>query len=333
MRVYEIRETRGIDSIRMAERPMPKVESNQVLIQVHAVSLNRSDLSVTRGAYSRNTPLPLILCSDGVGEIVEVGTAVTRVRTGDRGACIFMPKWVRGPLTEAMTREAIGRTVDGMLAEYVVADGEAVTTVPAHLSDEEAATLPTAGVTAWNGLDQGNLQAADSVLTLGTGGVSIFAIQFAIKTGARVIATSGTPDKLALLRRMGIEDVIDYRSTPDWGKRVRDITNGGVDYVVEVVGAATLEQSLRAVRVGGRISLIGALGGTGEINPLPIVMKSIDMQGIYVGSREMFESMNEFISRHSLHPVIDRTFEFEHAIDAFRYLESGKHFGKVCVRI
>jgi NADPH:quinone reductase-like Zn-dependent oxidoreductase len=333
MRDYEIRDTQGIDSIVLGERAAPAVGTHDVLIRVKAVSLNRSDLSVTRGAYSRNTPLPLILCSDGVGEVVQTGANVTRFQIGDRVARMFMPMWIDGPLSESMTRQAIGRTVDGMLAEFVAADEHTVVSIPEFLTDEEAATLPTAAVTAWNGLGDGGLKPGESVLTLGTGGVSIFALQFAVACGARVIATSGSPDKLDRLRAIGARDLIDYRSVPDWGKQVRDLTDGGVHWIVEVIGAATLEQSIRAVRVGGRISLIGALGGAGEVNPIPIVMKAITLQGIYVGSREMFERMNTFITMKRLKPVIDQIYDFDHAIEAFRHLESGRHFGKICIRI
>jgi len=334
MRVYEIRETRGIESITPGDRPVPQLADRQVLVRIKAVSLNYSDLSVTRGAYSRNTPLPFVLGSDGVGNVADIGSAVTRVGRDERVALTFMPKWIQGPITEAMTRAARGRTIDGTLAEFVAVDENAVVKVPEYLSDEEAATLPTAGLTAWNALvSHGKLQPGEWVLTLGTGGVSLFATQFAQQIGARVIGSSGSVEKLERLRQMGLREVINYRATPDWAKRVREVTNGGVDLIAEVGGAATLEQSLRAVRVGGRISLIGGLGGAGAINPMPIVMKSITVQGIYVGSREMFESMNEFLSMHRLRPVIDRTFDFDNAREAFEYLESWRHFGKVCVRV
>jgi NADPH:quinone reductase-like Zn-dependent oxidoreductase len=245
-----------------------------------------------------------------------------------------MPNWIQGSLTHAMTQKAIGRTIDGMLAEYVAADEQAVVHAPAHLSDEEAATLPTAGLTAWHALARdGDPVGGESVLTLGTGGVSLFAVQFAIQHGSRVIATSSSGEKLERLRGLGVSDLINYIEVPDWERRVRELAKGGVDRVIEVGGAGTLERSLRAVRVDGQVSLVGALTGRGQFDPLPIVMKAIRVQGIYVGSRQMFEAMNEFVSAHRLRPVVDRIFRFEQAHEALRYLESGKHFGKVCVRL
>jgi NADPH:quinone reductase-like Zn-dependent oxidoreductase len=222
-----------------------------------------------------------------------------------------------------------------MLAEYVAAHEQSVTQPPAHLSDVEAATLPTAALTAWNALrrDPQTAASSESVLCLGTGGVSLFAVQFAAARGDRVLATSGSDDKIERLREMGVRDVINYRSVPDWEKRVREIVSGGVDRVIEVGGGGTLERSLRAVRVGGQVSLIGALAGRGQVDPLPIIMKAIRLQGIYVGSRKMFEEMNDRIGAHALHPVIDRVFGFDEVHDALRYLESGKHFGKICIRL
>jgi NADPH:quinone reductase-like Zn-dependent oxidoreductase len=298
------------------------------------VALNRSDLTVAQGSYRRIASLPLVPCSDGVGEVVDIGNLVTRVRRGDRVAPTFMPAWVDGPLTDAISRRALGRTIDGLLAEYVVADQDSVVHVPPHLSDEEAATLPTAAVTAWNALGSDpNLDEGKSVLAIGTGGVSLFAVQFALEKNLRAIVTSGSPEKFDRLRQMGVWEVIDYVSQPDWPKHVQEITGGGVDHVVEVGGPLMLERSMRAVRVGGHISLVGALAGRGQIDPMPIVMRAIRMQGIYVGSRRMFEEMNDFISRHRLRPVIDRTFSFNEVHQALRHLESGKHFGKICIRV
>jgi NADPH:quinone reductase-like Zn-dependent oxidoreductase len=332
MRAYELRDTHGIDSIVLAERPVPGIAANEILIRIRAVSINRSDLSVTRGLYRQDTPLPLVPCSDGVGEVVETGAKVTRWRSGDRVSPLFMPNWIDGQLTSAITRKAIGRTVDGMLAEYVAAQEQSVVQVPEHLSDEEAATLPTAALTAWNALARED-PGPESVLTLGTGGVSIFAAQFAATRGDRVIATSGAAGKVGRLRALGVQDVINYHETPDWEKRVRELTGTGVDRVIEVGGAGTLDRSLRAVRVGGQVSLIGALAGRGQVDPLPIIMKAIRVQGIYVGSRRMFESMNRFIVTHLLRPVVDRTFGFDEVHEALRYLETGRHFGKICIRV
>jgi NADPH:quinone reductase-like Zn-dependent oxidoreductase len=222
-----------------------------------------------------------------------------------------------------------------MLAEYVVLGEDGLVKVPGHLSYEEAATLPCAAVTAWHALFEYGLRPGQSVLLLGTGGVSIFSLQFALMAGAEVIITSSSDKKLAKAVQLGASHGINYRDVPEWHARVRELTGGtGVDIVVEVGGAGTLPQSLSAVRTGGQISLIGVLtGAAGEINPRPIVMKKIRVQGIFVGSREMFESMNRAISLHRLRPVVDRVFSFDEAGEALRYMESGAHFGKICISL
>jgi NADPH:quinone reductase-like Zn-dependent oxidoreductase len=290
---------------------------------------------VVKGIYNPKLRLPLIPLSDGVGEVVAVGDGVTRVKTGARVASAFIPKWVAGEPTEEKARSALGAGPDGLLAEYAVLDAEGVVPVPEHLTDEEAATLPCAAVTAWHALiTEGGLKAGDTVLAQGTGGVSIFALQFAHLTGARVIITSSSDQKLARARELGASDGINYKTTPDWEEKVRELTGGvGVDHVVEVGGAGTLGKSLRAVRLGGRISLIGVLTGGGQVNPVPILMKNIRVQGIFVGSREMFEAMNRAIALHRLRPVVDRVFPFAEAREALRHMESAAHFGKICLRM
>ena len=335
MKVFEINQPSGVDSLTLAERPDPRPGHGQVLVKIKAASLNYRDLLVVKGAYSRNLPPGLVPCSDGAGEVAEVGEGVTRVKPGDRVAGIFMQTWISGELDERKARSALGGAIDGVLAEYVLFDEDGLVGIPEHLSYEEGATLPCAAVTAWNGLiTSGGLKPGDTVLVLGTGGVSIFALQFAKISGARVIATSSSDDKLKRVKELGASDVINYKSVPDWEKKVLEITaRRGVDHVVEVGGAGTLPKSLRAVRMGGHISLIGVLTGAGEANPLPAVMKNIQIQGIYVGSREMFEAMNSAISCNQLHPVIDRVFSFEESKEAFGYMESGAHFGKVVIRL
>ena len=335
MKVFEIKQASGIDSLDLVHRPNPKPGYGQVLVRMKAVSLNYRDLLVVKGAYSRNLPSGLIPCSDGAGEVVEVGDGVTRVKAGDRIAGIFFQAWISGGLDEIKAKSALGGAIDGVLAEYVLFHQDGLVHVPERLSYEEGATLPCAAVTAWNGLvTSGGMKPGDTVLVMGTGGVSIFALQFAKITGARVISTSGSDEKLERVKQMGASDGINYKSVPDWEKRVWELTNKvGVDHVVEVGGAGTLAKSLRAVRMGGHISLIGVLSGAGEANPLPAVMKNVRIQGIYVGSRDMFEAMNSAISLHQLHPVIDRVFPFEEAREAFSYMESGAHFGKVVIRI
>jgi hypothetical protein len=333
MKVYEIREAGGIDSVRLAERPDPTPGHGEVLIQMRAASLNYRDLAVARGAYGRGVPSPVIPLSDGAGEVVGTGPGVTRVAVGDRVAGIFMQSWLAGPMYEDHSRTALGGAIDGMLAEYAVLNQDGVVKIPGHLSYEEGASLPCAAVTAWNSLiSTGGLTAGETVLTLGTGGVSMFALQFAKITGARVIATSSSDAKLERLREMGASECINYKTTPNWEKTVRALTGQGVDHVVEVGGAGTLEKSMRAVRVGGTIGLIGVLSGAeGEINPRTLLMRNIRLQGIYVGSRAMFEAMNRAISLHGIKPAVDRVFPFAEATEAYRYLESGAHFGKVVI--
>ncbi len=335
MKVIELRDKFGLDSLTFAERPEPRPGAGQVLVKVRAFSLNYRDLLVVKGVYNPKLRLPLIPLSDGVGTIAGVGEGVTRVKAGDRVAGCFMQDWPAGELTEAKAKSSLGGGIDGVLAEYVTLREDGVVHVPDHLSDEEAATLPCAAVTAWHALvSAGRLKAGDTVLVQGTGGVSLFALQFAKLLGARVIVTSSSDAKLARALQLGASDGINYKSTPEWDKRVRELTgNVGVDHVVEVGGAGTLARSLRAVRMGGQISLIGVLsGGSGEVNPLPILMKSIRVQGIYVGSREMFEAMNRAIALHKLRPVVDRVFAFQEAREALRYMESAAHFGKICIR-
>ena len=334
MRAFEIRDHFGLDSLRIAERPTPEPGPGQVLVKMRAASLNYRDLLVIKGQYNPRMPLPRVPLSDGVGAVTTIGAGVTRFEPGDRVCGCFMQTWLEGGLTDAKAKSALGGAIDGVLAEYVVFDQDGLARVPEHLSDEEAATLPCAAVTAWNALLGGAPKPGETVLTLGTGGVSIFAVQFAKLAGARVIATSSSDEKLERLKELGADEVINYRSTPEWDRRVRELTDRtGVDHVVEVGGAGTLPLSLRAVRTGGHIALIGVLtGAAGEVNPLPAIMKGIRLRGIYVGSREMFESMNHAIEVHRLRPVVDRTFPFEEIGAALAHMESGAHFGKIVVR-
>jgi NADPH:quinone reductase-like Zn-dependent oxidoreductase len=326
----------GLDSLNLTERPEPKPAPGQVLLQMRAFSLNYRDLMVVKGTYNPKQRLPLVPLSDGVGKVAAVGDGVSRVKIGDRVAAIFMQKWLCGEISEDKARTSLGAQVEGVLAEYVVLDQDGVVPVPEHLTDEEAATLPCAAVTAWHALiTEGGVKPGDTVLVLGTGGVSLFGLQFSRLAGARVIATSGSNAKLERVKELGASDGINYKENPEWDKTVRTLTGGlGVDHVLEVGGAGTLPQSLRAVRMGGRISLIGVLaGGAGQVNPLPILMKNVRSQGIYVGSREMFEAMNRAIALHKLRPVVDRVFAFAEIREALRHMESGGHFGKICIRI
>lgn len=334
MKVYELGQF-GADAWTLTEKPEPQPGARQVLLKMRAVSLNYRDLLTAQGHYNPKLRLPIIPVSDGVGEVVAVGSEVTRVKVGDRVAGAFFQNWIDGEVSETKARSALGageRT--GLLAEYVVLDEEGVIHVPEHLTDEEAATLPCAALTSWNALvTQGQIKAGDTVLIQGTGGVSIFALQFARMHGARVIATSSSDEKLARARELGASDGINYKTNPDWDKAVRALTNGsGVDHIVEVGGAGTLERSLRAVRIGGVISLIGVLAGGGGVNPMPILMKSVRVQGIFVGSREMFAQMNRAIAAHQMRPVVDRVFAFEEARAALQLMASGGHFGKIAIK-
>jgi len=334
MKAYRIHELGGTGGLRREELPEPKPGPGQVLVRVRATSLNYRDLMTLKGTYSRNLPLPLVPLSDGAGEVAEVGPGVTRFRPGDRVAGCFMTAWGDGPPTDAAAKSAMGGAVDGMLAELVVLPEGGVVRVPDHLSDEEAATLPCAAVTAWHALfEGGGLKAGETVLVQGTGGVSSFALQFARLAGARVIATSSSDAKLARARELGASDGINYRTTADWDVAVRNLTDGlGVDHVVEVGGPGTLPRSIKATRLGGHIALIGVLTG-GEIDPRPLLMKTIRLQGIYVGSRAMFENMNRAIALHKLRPVIDRVFPFDQAASAYDHMEGASHFGKIVIKI
>jgi NADPH:quinone reductase-like Zn-dependent oxidoreductase len=336
MKAWELQNSFGIDSLALVERPQPRPGPGQVLVRVRACSLNYRDLMMVKGLYNPKLKLPITPLSDGAGEVAEVGEGVTRVKLGDRVAGAFMQKWVGGELTDEKARSALGGGGPGMLAEQVVLDAEGVVHVPAHLSHEEAPTLPCAAVTAWHALvSAGHVKAGDTVLVQGTGGVSLFALQFARLSGARVLATSSSDQKLQRVRELGASDTINYKTTPDWDKRARELTGGaGVSHVVEVGGAGTLERSLRAVGLGGRVSLIGVLSGVNsELDIRPVLMKGVCVQGIYVGSREMFEAMNRAIALHQLRPVVDRVLPFAEAKEALRYLESGAHFGKIVIRV
>jgi NADPH:quinone reductase-like Zn-dependent oxidoreductase len=334
MKAFELQNSFGFDSLHLVDRPEPRPGLGQVLLRMRAWSLNYRDLLVVKGLYNPRLRFPFVPLSDGVGEVVDTGPGVTRVKTGERAAGIFMPDWVAGEVTEAKARFALGGGGPGMLAQYAILDQQAVVRVPEHLTDEEAACLPCAAVTAWHALMiYEPVGPAHSVLLLGTGGVSIFALQFAALAGARCLITSSSDDKLERARTLGAAAGLNYKSTPDWDKWAHSQTNDrGVDHVVEVGGAGTLPRSLKAVRMGGRISMIGILAGVGEASPLPILMKNVCVQGIYVGSREMFESMNLAVSRHHLRPVVDRVFAFAEAVPALKYMESGSHFGKIALK-
>jgi NADPH:quinone reductase-like Zn-dependent oxidoreductase len=335
MRVLEVREPFGIDSLMFVERPRPEPRAGEVLIRMRALSLNYRDLLVVDGVNRWRAQEPRVPASDGAGDVVGIGDGVTRVKVGDRVAPIFYPHWIDGgPAPEKMDVALGGAGLDGLFAEYVVAHESSVVRVPESLSFVEAATLPCAAVTAWNGVaEEGRLRPGDTVVVLGTGGVALFAMQFARLSGARVIVTSSSDTKLERARSLGAAEGVNYRTTSDWAARVRELTNGrGADLVVETAG--TLNESIAAVRVGGAIAFVGFLTGvTAEINLLALMGASARVQAIDVGSRAMFESMNRAIDAGGVKPVIDRVFDFDDARDAFRHLASRTHFGKVCVTV
>ena len=336
MKAWRFLKTFGLENLSCVELPDPRPGPGQAVVRVRACSLNYRDLVVSKGGYGRAVKPPLTPLSDGAGEVVEVGEGVTRVKPGDRVAAIFMQGWLDGPPDDAKAATALGGSLDGMLAEKVCLDASGLVRFPDHLSFEEAASLPCAAVTAWHSLfDSGRLQPGQTVLVQGSGGVSIFALQFAKMAGAQVIATtSGRGDKEARLRSLGADLVINYLATPEWDRAVREFTAGtGVDHVIEVGGAGTLPLSLKAVRRGGHIALIGVLSGGGEVDPRFIFLKQVRIQGIYVGARQMFEDMNRALASSRIHPVIDRVFPFDEAPAAYAYLESGAHFGKVCISL
>lgn len=334
MKVYEIQEF-GLEGLRQVERPEPTPTTRQVVLKMRAASLNYRDWLMLGGHYNPRLARPRVPLSDGVGEVVAVGPEVSRVKVGERVAGTFFSNWIGGSLTPEGAKTALGGEVDGVLAEYVALDEEGVTPVPAHLTDEEAATLPCAALTAWNGLfESGHVQAGQTVLALGTGGVSIFALQLAKIAGARVIVTSSSDDKLARAKELGADVTINYRTHPVWEKEVLKATDGrGVDCVVEVGGAGTFNRSVRAVRRGGLISLIGVLAGAGDVNLMPVLMNGLTVQGIFVGSRQMFERMNAALVAHHVKPVVDKVFGFNEVRAAYEMMASGGHFGKIAVRI
>ncbi len=324
----------GIDSLELVDRPTPQPGAGEVLIKIHAVSLNYRDMMMVKGLYNPKLKLPRVPCSDGAGEVAAVGDGVSAWNPGDRVCGIFMQNWLDGPPTPAKLKGALGGDIDGMLAEYVLLKETGLVRIPEHLSFEEAATLPCAAVTAWNALVAGNIQANSTVLVQGTGGVSIFALQLAKLKGARVLGISSSDAKLRRARSLGLDQGLDYSETSEWDRWVLEQTSGeGVDLVVEVGGVGTLPRSLRAVKMGGIIAQIGILSGPAEPIPLPLILhKQVRIQGIYVGSRHHFQEMNNAISAAKLRPVFESR-PWTEAREAFREMESATHFGKLVLTI
>lgn len=334
LRTILTRQADGQYAMSHEQAPVPSPEANEVLIRVHAVSLNRRDVYLIKGQYPMAPRDRLVPASDGAGEIVAAGPGVGRVRVGDRVAGIFFQRWLAGrPGPDAMG-SALGGQRDGMLSQYVVLHEDGVVKLPDSYSYEEGATLPCAGVTAWNGLvTRGRMQPGDRVLLQGTGGVSIFGLQFAAAAGAHPIITSSSDDKLARARALGAVATVNYVRTPEWGAAVL-AQGGGVHQVLEVGGRGTLAQTFACLGAGGHVALIGGLAGFGaEMSATDLLRLNASASGIYVGSRENFEAMLAFIERHSIRPVIDRTFAHDETAAAYEHVERGNHFGKIVIRL
>ena len=337
MRVFQIEGEWGIDNLRLAERPKPQVGPGQVLVAMRKAALNSRDLIVPERGYGRGTgELPLIPVSDGVGEVVAVGEGVTRVAEGDRVCPTYFQNWISGDPSPARFASAMGGPIDGVMADFVCLSQEGVVRVPEYLSDDEAATLPCAALTAWSAIaTHGQTRPGDKVLIQGTGGVALFAIVFAKLHGAHVTVISSSNDKLERVRAMGVDSTINYSETVDWAKASRTITadRGGYDNIIELGGAATLPLSLKAVRPGGTLSMIGVLSGLNvEMSLGFVVARQVRLQGITVGHRDGFEAMLRAMEQHQIRPVIGDAFEFVELRAALEHLRAGGHFGKTVIR-
>jgi NADPH:quinone reductase-like Zn-dependent oxidoreductase len=333
MKSYHINSGAGISGLVLRDHNVPKPGPSDVLIRMHAAALNARELMILKGRYTLPIKPDVVPLADGAGEVVAIGEAVTRTKVGDRVACTVFPKWIDGRFSREVAAQ-IGGSLDGTLTEFTIADEDAIVHVPQHLSFQEAATLPCAAVTAWNALaGTRSPLPGETVLTLGSGGVSLFAIGLSKVFGLRVIATTSSAEKAKRLIAVGADEVINYQATPDWERVVRELTNGrGVDYVVEVGGAGTLERSLKSVAIEGQIAMVGWLANqVSTIDVKAIATTVVTMRRIAVGNRAHFISMNRALSASRMRPVIDRVFPFGEAVAAFQYFEAGQHFGKVVI--
>ena len=337
MRAYQILPGSNIDGLQCVDYPERELAPGEVRMRVHAVSLNYRDLMVASGNYLVNVDDPIIPCSDGAGEVLAVGSGVTRLQVGDRVAASFFPYWQDGRTAPEKVRHALGGDIDGMLAEEVVLHEDALAKIPASLSFIEAATMPCAGVTAWNAIfvSSNGIKPGDTVLLLGTGGVSVLGLQLARAAGLRTIITSSSDEKLQRARELGAHHTINYQAIPEWHEEVLALTQGrGADVVLEVGGQGTVNRSVSAAAMGGTVAIIGGVSGFGgEVNPASLLSSAKRMVGIFVGSRAMLEEVMRFADVTGLKPVIDRVFPFAQAQDAYRYMESGSHFGKVVIDV
>jgi len=336
LKCYELQGPGGIDGLALVDKPVPEPAAGQVLVRLGAATLNYRDLITVKGGYGSRQKFPLVPLSDGAGVVERVGPDVREFVADDWVIGSFFENWTSGDPSEAKMRGALGGSVDGVLAQYRIFPKHALIRTPEHLSDVEAAALPCAGVTAWSAVVKlGGIKPGQTVLTQGTGGVSLFALQFAKLCGARVIATSSSDAKIERLKQLGADLTLNYKTTPDWGKKAREWSRQGVDLVVEVGGVGTLNESIRATRIGGSIAFIGVLAGPPPADlRLPLmVMQQQRLQGVTVGSVEDLQAMANAIAVHRMKPVIDRTFPFDQAKEAFFHMESGAHFGKVAIAI
>lgn len=335
MKTYLVDSDGGFEAIKTLEKPEPVPGPGEVKIRLRAASLNYRDLGVAQGGYLRNDTSPVVPLSDGAGEIVQLGDGVDRWNIGDRVSPCFVRDWINGGPNDTVLRTCLGGGVDGVLSEFMVLPSDSLVRIPDTVTYEQAATVPCAAVTAWHALfHSGNLQPKQTVLLLGTGGVSVFALQFAKAAGAHVIITSSSDKKLELAKSMGAGDTVNYAQNPQWHQEVRRLTGGaGVDHVVEVGGPGTLERSLKSCTVGGNVHLIGVLDSpAAKVSPMLAVFNLLTIRGIYVGSREMHEQTLSMMVEHKIEPVIDRVFSFDDAIEAYRYFASQQHVGKVVIR-
>ena len=322
----------GLDNLQVVDRPEPTPRAGEVLVRMRAVSLNFRDLLMVQGAYGAGAKPPITPFSDGCGIVEGVGPGVTRVKVGDRVSTLFFQNWASGRPTVEKLSSALGSPIPGAGRELAVFSQEGVSKVPDHLTDHQVATLACAALTAWRGLFvDADLEPGDTVLLQGTGGVSIFGLQFAHAAGLRTIVTSSSNEKLERAKTLGAHHTINYKTTPDWSKPARAATNGrGVDFVMEVGGAGTLNESLKSIRIGGHIAIIGVLAGAAEPLSMPVMIgTSARLQGLSVGSREMFEAMCRAIDLHKIEPVVDKVYPFTEARAAFEAMGRGDHFGKI----
>jgi len=321
------------------ETPMPQPRAGEVLVKMHACSLNYRDLLMKSGQSASGETRSVVPLSDGAGEITALGDAVSQWEVGDRVCPTFFCDWDSGPFDMQYHKAARGGSCDGVLSEFIAAKENSLVAIPDSLSYAEAACLPCAALTAWQGLMERRrnpIGVGHTILCLGTGGVSIFALQIAKAAGAVVIMTSSSSEKLKKARELGADETICYKETPHWDREVFSLTNGkGVDQVIEVGGPGTLGKSMNAVSAGGTISLIGVLTGFDppDTSLFPLIARAVDLHGIYVGSREMFQRMNQFFEQHRIRPVVDHTFSYDGAQEAFEFLQAGSHFGKVVIEM